>query len=299
MENNTINKVDRLSDDVYMISEANSTHCYLIIGSKKAVLFDMGYGYQNIMALAEEITDVPIMAVISHGDPDHGLGAAYCKEAYIHELDYGKLLHTDTRHIREISLAYREKKMPEIKNEMNIDSFLNMSVKNTKFHFLRNHDIIDLGDRRLMVLHIPGHSYGHIALWDIEKRRLFSGDMVTYHNVWYFLSSDEQAPFSMAKASYSMLNKMAKEGKFITIYPAHNQTMIPTSILEEYMECFDAELEKNYHNDKEFHSFMGNGFQHLYKHINIIYTDERLAEYIGVDVIQRSQSHNEKGEHQR
>ena len=37
-------------------------------------------------------------------------------------------------------------------------------------------DIIDLGGRRLEVIHIPGHSPGSIALLDRDNRVLFTGD---------------------------------------------------------------------------------------------------------------------------
>jgi glyoxylase-like metal-dependent hydrolase (beta-lactamase superfamily II) len=37
-------------------------------------------------------------------------------------------------------------------------------------------DVIDLGDRRLTVLHVPGHSPGCIALHDPENGLLLSGD---------------------------------------------------------------------------------------------------------------------------
>jgi glyoxylase-like metal-dependent hydrolase (beta-lactamase superfamily II) len=42
--------------------------------------------------------------------------------------------------------------------------------------FVADGDVIDLGDRRLEVLHLPGHTPGSIALWEPEARLLFSGD---------------------------------------------------------------------------------------------------------------------------
>jgi len=43
---------------------------------------------------------------------------------------------------------------------------------------LQDGDQIDLGDRCLQVLHLPGHSPGSIALWDEKEGALFSGDVV-------------------------------------------------------------------------------------------------------------------------
>jgi len=39
-------------------------------------------------------------------------------------------------------------------------------------------ETIDLGDRELRVLHVPGHSPGHLALHDVRTGALFSGDCV-------------------------------------------------------------------------------------------------------------------------
>lgn len=39
-------------------------------------------------------------------------------------------------------------------------------------------DVVDLGDRRFEVLHLPGHSPGSIGLWEADTGTLFSGDAV-------------------------------------------------------------------------------------------------------------------------
>jgi len=43
---------------------------------------------------------------------------------------------------------------------------------------LNEGDVIDLGDRALEVLHLPGHSPGSIALFDRARDTLYSGDVV-------------------------------------------------------------------------------------------------------------------------
>ena len=44
--------------------------------------------------------------------------------------------------------------------------------------FSRIGDVINLGDRQLTVLHMPGHSRGSICLHDRDNKLLFSGDVV-------------------------------------------------------------------------------------------------------------------------
>lgn len=43
---------------------------------------------------------------------------------------------------------------------------------------LQDGDVMDLGDRLLRVLHLPGHSPGSIGLWDEAEGALYSGDVV-------------------------------------------------------------------------------------------------------------------------
>jgi glyoxylase-like metal-dependent hydrolase (beta-lactamase superfamily II) len=45
-------------------------------------------------------------------------------------------------------------------------------------HFVQGGDEIDLGDRRLSIIGLPGHTAGSIGLIDLEERALISGDAV-------------------------------------------------------------------------------------------------------------------------
>jgi glyoxylase-like metal-dependent hydrolase (beta-lactamase superfamily II) len=272
--NELIYKTEKISDDLYVITETQSTHCYVIIGNKKVVVFDTGYGYESIEPYIREITDLPIMVVLSHGDPDHGLGASWFSDVYLHELDCGKLIRNDTIEMRQSALDYRLTKIPELKGVIAEEEYLECSLSNVKFHFLEEKDEIDIGGNMLEVIHTPGHSYGHIMLLDRANGRLFSGDQVTAHNVWYFFPEDEQAPFIMAKRS---MKKLIKEQNFIReIYPAHDIYPIGIEYITDELECMEREIKENYKDDKPFHSFMGDGFQHRYKTVNLIYSKERL-----------------------
>jgi len=46
------------------------------------------------------------------------------------------------------------------------------------FRLLREGDVLDLGKFRFSVLDVPGHTPGHIALYEPDKRLLFSGDHI-------------------------------------------------------------------------------------------------------------------------
>jgi glyoxylase-like metal-dependent hydrolase (beta-lactamase superfamily II) len=50
-------------------------------------------------------------------------------------------------------------------------------------------DVVEVGDFAFEVVHTPGHSPGHIALFDRRSRILFSGDLVGRSPAWYTPSS--------------------------------------------------------------------------------------------------------------
>lgn len=284
MKDSKINTVEKIDEDLYVITETDSVHCYLILGSEKAVLFDIGYGYENIQYLVKEITNLPLMLVLSHGDPDHGLGCAHFFDVWLHELDYGKLIGNDTVEMKQKALSYRLKKMPELTGIIDEDAYLQTHICNhTTPHFLKDKELIELGGKTLEVLHTPGHSYGHIMLLDKEKKRLFSGDQLTKHNIWYFSDSDQQAPFSIAKQSLEKLLKRSDE--FTDIYSAHDVFPIDVNHILDQFACLSYELKENYQNDRVFKSFIGlQGYQHVYKSVNLIYSDERLSELLEEEI---------------
>ncbi|MFK4341070.1 MULTISPECIES: MBL fold metallo-hydrolase [unclassified Paenibacillus] len=277
MNSTAVNKVYELGNGNYCIREADSTSCYLLVGNEKALLFDTAYGYENIKGIIESITNLPLIVVNSHGDPDHALGNCWFNEVYIHELDLGKLFRNDNPDMKQMALDYRFKKMPELMGHIDQNAYLKTTVKHTNYKFVKEGDTFDLGDKVLEIIHLPGHSYGCIALLDSDNKDLFSGDMVTRHNIWYFLPSDEQAPFSMAVDSYLKLK--ARINEIENIFPAHGPFPIDNSVIDHLLDSLN-DMKENSKDDPYFESFAGKGYQHHYKNTLIIYSQERLMEFM-------------------
>ncbi|MCR5230428.1 MAG: MBL fold metallo-hydrolase [Solobacterium sp.] len=288
MYSTLINKTEKLADDLYMITETESIHCYLLIGSERALVIDAGWGYEDIRPIIRSITDKPYMLAVTHGDPDHGLGAVRFGEFCIHPLDYGKLLRNDSYEERLGMLEYRLKKMPSLNGHIDVDAYCSSKFsKDTEVHFLTDGQIIDLGGKHVECILTPGHSYGHLMYFEQETGRLFSGDQITDgHNIWHFLSHDEQAPFQTTLNSLKGLRE--REEQITSIWPAHAKTPAAVSCLDDLIECLETELGQNYENDIPFHSYKGDGWQHFYKSVNLIYSDRRLEEFLGHPVTHRN-----------
>ena len=56
--------------NVWLISEYGAATCYLVTGSKYAMLIDTGIGVGNLSGLVSDLTDLPLIVVNTHGHPD-------------------------------------------------------------------------------------------------------------------------------------------------------------------------------------------------------------------------------------
>ena len=66
--------VEKIDEDTYAISEYQhweETHCYLLCGTKRALLIDTGLGVANIKEVVDKLTMLPIFVVTTHVHWDH------------------------------------------------------------------------------------------------------------------------------------------------------------------------------------------------------------------------------------
>ena len=69
--------VNRVFPGVAHITDAMGVSMTLIGGEKEALLFDAGYGTEDVRAFAGTLTDRPVRLLLSHGHHDHILGARW------------------------------------------------------------------------------------------------------------------------------------------------------------------------------------------------------------------------------
>ena len=66
--------VEPIDSDTFIISEYKhweETHCYLLCGTKKALLIDTGLGIENIKKVVENLTALPVSVLTTHAHWDH------------------------------------------------------------------------------------------------------------------------------------------------------------------------------------------------------------------------------------
>ena len=77
-------------------------------------------------------------------------------------------------------------------------------------------DVVDLSDRQLLVVHLPGHTPGSIGLWDEAAGALFSGDAV------YDGSLIDTLPESDI-ATYRRTMESLRDLPVEVVYPGHDE----------------------------------------------------------------------------
>lgn len=165
--------------------EDGTVRFFLLTGETDALMIDTGMNVPDAKKRAEHLTDLPIRLLNTHADPDHVSGNAVFGEFYMHPDEWG--------------------------------NFHDLHGNDGKLIPVRDGDRIDLGGRTLKIIDLPGHTPGSIAVLDVEKRVLFSGDSVQDDKIFMF---GERRDLSAYIVSLKALWENHRD-EFDTVYPCH------------------------------------------------------------------------------
>ncbi len=177
------------------------TNAYVIEGSKGSILVDCGLdSSEAIWAFREELRVEGLSfeqigwIVVTHMHPDHFGLAAKLKEIcgakiVMHSLEASLI---DARYADYRQLSERLEAMlvsfgvPAAEAAQMREASTWASKFVTPVHpdiLVEEGEIVSNGTFQLEVIHTPGHSPGHICLYEPRKRRLFTGDHVMFDAV--------------------------------------------------------------------------------------------------------------------
>lgn len=221
---------DQIDERTYIISEYRhweETHCYLLNGSERCLLIDTGLGISNIYDEAVKLTDLPITAVATHIHWDHIGGHKYFPDFYAHlaELDWlNGNFPLPIKAVRKMIVDHCD--LPDEFDVNDYEVFQGMPTQ-----VLDDHQMIDLGERKIVVLHTPGHSPGHLCFWEKEKGYLFTGDLV-YQGILFanYPSTDPEAYLTSLQKVSTLPVK--------NVFPAHHSLEIKPEIIFRMREAF-------------------------------------------------------------
>lgn len=163
----------KLDNDIYVYEWTdyfeNNCNSYYIGGSAR-VLIDPGllkYVPQLLRRMAADGIDTQnIRCVINtHSHPDHFEGSVY-----FYDSDTVVGLHKD-----EVEF------LKGVGGQLY--SLFGLDAPESKIDILLQEGELVLGGERFEILHLPGHSPGSIALYDPQRKALFSGDVIFDQNV--------------------------------------------------------------------------------------------------------------------
>jgi len=165
---------------------------WFIHGSDSSLLVDTGMGISPLKASFPDLFEREPIAYISHGHYDHTGGAHEFSEVWthVHEEPALSVPEEATLITSELSPSFTEALAADTESgiapDFLVDALPFADYEVAAFHttpapptrVFNDGDRIDLGDRSLRVLHIPGHTPGSSALFDADTGALFTGDMV-------------------------------------------------------------------------------------------------------------------------
>ena len=190
-------EIIKINDNTWRF-EDDSVRFFLLCGTKKAALIDSGMNASDARKLAEGLTDLPLLLINTHADPDHISGNDAFDEIYMSPKEDGN---------------YRE------------------NGGTGDFHPVHEGDVIDLGDRPLRIIDIPGHTPGSIAIIDEKNRILISGDSVEDGNIFLFGNMRD-----IDRYIESMKHLLTFTDMFDEIYAMHGSFPVKCDLIGKLIE---------------------------------------------------------------
>ena len=187
-----MSEIIQMNENTWRI-EDGMVRMFLLTGTKEALLVDSGVSASNAKEIAESITDLPVKLINTHADGDHIAGNEAFGEFYMHPKEEG-------------NYRFRGKTGTIIP--------------------VQQGDIIDLGDRPLEIIDLPGHTPGSIAILDVKNRVLIGGDSIQDGRIFMF---GEHRNLSHYIASLEKLS--AYEGRFDTVYASHSSAEVAPDMI--------------------------------------------------------------------
>lgn len=213
-----------------------SLYMYLLEGEEKALLIDTAYGLCDMKAYCGKLTDKPVLVANTHGHLDHAGGNGFFEEVYMHEnapvdyrtfeggpCDITKLPHPDFRK-----------------------------------RFLKEGDVIELGNRTIEAIDITSHSNGSLAFLDASHRLLYCGDELESAQVlMYEIAEDEKNPYDFAahirRHKANMEKLWSRRDAFDFCCPGHNGAPIAKEYIQDFIGLSDAILSGKAQVENELH----------------------------------------------
>jgi glyoxylase-like metal-dependent hydrolase (beta-lactamase superfamily II) len=189
--------VDEIEEGIYRITEPHChrlvrANCFLVTGGHTDVLVDSCLGVARLRPLVESLSSRPLIVFTTHTHADHVGSHPEFADATIlvHATEAEDLRRPGVKGLR---FPPRSKEQIEALRRAGIelgefmtdavpcagydvDAYGRAGVQPTRL--VAEGEVVDTGNHRFEVLHLPGHTAGGIGLWEAGSGLLFSGDVI-------------------------------------------------------------------------------------------------------------------------
>jgi len=198
-------EIIQINENTWRI-EDDGVRLFLLAGTQKALLIDSGMNLNSVREIASELTGLPLSLLNTHADRDH-IGSNEQFDAFF--------MHPAEEPV------YRR------------------SGKPGAIIPIREGDSLNLGDRELRIIHLPGHTPGSIAVLDVQNRVLISGDPVQVHGR-IFMFGDHR---NMKDYISSLEHLKGFADQFDEIWPSHADIPISPVVIQRLYDGAQAVLD--------------------------------------------------------
>ena len=237
-------KICQTDSNTWYISEPLGVGCFLFAGAEKALLLDTCNGFRDVRKTVSKLTDKPLIILNSHGHADHAGGNGQFPQVYIHEKDLFMTKAVWQKNQRDLLFGYARTHYPLMRPLLWWLERSRPQFHDTEYITIKDGASFDLGGRKLVVIHCPGHSPGSIILADTASKTLYVGDAVNNALFLFF----EQSP--KIKEYAERLRKLSELKGFDRIHGSHAKKLLPFSFIRYYADFLErGTLEKSIKTD--------------------------------------------------
>lgn len=217
---------------IYEPHQFEETISYLILGDKRALLFDTGMGISDLRKTTAELTHLPIAVLNSHTHDDHVGDNWQFQTIYGMDTDFTRANARGSRQDAQAELAPGEI-CGNLPAGFDPKTYVTRPWKITAY--IRDGDRIDLGGRALEVIATPGHTPDAISLLDHADGLLFTGDTYYPAPIWLYRPETDLDAYARSIHRLAALVAQVK-----LVLGAHNIPVASPSVLPRLVTAFDA-----------------------------------------------------------
>jgi glyoxylase-like metal-dependent hydrolase (beta-lactamase superfamily II) len=204
--------------------------CYLIVGEKRALLFDSGLGIGKLGSIVRRLTSLPVVVLNSHSHFDHVGGNSEFSTIYAVDSAFTRKNAEGHPNSYMMKNAGPSEACPPLPAGFDFSKYSIKSFHIT--HTVHDGEIIDLGGRPLQVLLTPGHTPDALCLLDGNYKELFTGDTFYPDEIWLWWPETD---LDVYQKSIERITALAPSLQILR--PAHSVLEADPALLEKVAQA--------------------------------------------------------------